>query len=71
MSATDPGYFGQGMYFTFELDYAAQFGDPDAQGDIIILVCNVVVFKMHPVLEVPSDLLRATWPTVNCTSRLI
>ena len=55
LSATDLGYFSQG-YFSFELDYVVQQygGDGDADGNVAVIVCNVVVGNMYPVIENPG-----------------
>ena len=55
LAATDAGWFSQGLYFTFELDYAVEnYGTPDADGNVTVLVCNVVVGNLYPVIEDPD-----------------
>jgi hypothetical protein len=49
-------WFGQGSYFSFELDYVVdQYGRADAEGNIAVLVCNVVVGNLYPVIELPHS----------------
>ena len=57
LSTTDAGFYSQGYYFTFELEYAVeQYGEPfDAEGNVAVIVCNVVVGNMYPVIEAPGD----------------
>ena len=56
LSTTDSGYFSQGYYFSFDLDYAVRkYGQPDANGLVAVIVCNVVVGNMYPVIEVPES----------------
>ena len=46
----------QGYYFSFDLDYAVrQYGTPDANGFITVIVCNVAVGNIYPVIETPAS----------------
>ena len=56
LASLDAGWYSQGLYFTFELEYAVdQYGQPDDDGHIAVLVCNVVVGNMYPVIESPHS----------------
>ena len=59
LASLDPGFYGQVLYFTFELEYAVQQygvgeGMQDADGCVTVLVCNVVVSGLYPVIEHPD-----------------
>ena len=49
----DAGYFGQGIYVTFDSEYAAQYAQPNADGWITLIVCAVVVGNFLPIVERP------------------
>mmetsp|Transcript_30339 Transcript_30339/g.61080 ORF Transcript_30339/g.61080 Transcript_30339/m.61080 type:complete len:505 (+) Transcript_30339:3-1517(+) len=48
LSTLDPGWYGQGLYFSFELDYATTYAKGEAK---CVLVCEVAVGNIYPVTE--------------------
>jgi len=52
LAANDEGYFGRGIYFTRDVDYAKQFAKP-VNGIRTYLVCLVLPGLSYPVTEVP------------------
>ena len=57
LSTRDPGFYGQGLYFTGDLDYAAGvYGRSmrDESGRVTVLVCDVAVGNAYPVIELPD-----------------
>ena len=55
LSTTDSGFFSQGYYFSFDLGYVVrEYGVPDADGNVAVIVCHVVVGNLYPVIEVPA-----------------
>ena len=50
----DAGYYAQGFYFTFDSQYALEeYGQPDADGWVALVVCAVVVGNFLPIVERP------------------
>jgi hypothetical protein len=55
LSTTDSGFFSQGYYFSFDLDYVVrEYGVPGPDGSVAVIVCHVVVGNLYPVIEVPA-----------------
>jgi hypothetical protein len=64
LASLDEGYYGLGLYFSFDLKYVVEQyglggGDPDKSmadedGNVTVIVCNVVVGNLYPVVEHPA-----------------
>ena len=57
LSTRDEGFYGQGIYFTGQLAYAAGVygrGMRDQDGRVTVLVCDVAVGNAYPVIEHPD-----------------
>uniref|UniRef100_A0A7S0QHA3 PARP catalytic domain-containing protein n=1 Tax=Cryptomonas curvata TaxID=233186 RepID=A0A7S0QHA3_9CRYP len=57
LAERDPGFYGQGLYFTGDLDYAAgTYGRTMLDGDLgmTVLVCDLAVGNAYPVIEHPD-----------------
>ncbi len=56
LSRTDPGYFGQGLYFTLDADYAWEVYGPLVRargGRPVLVVAWVCMGSVYPVIENP------------------
>ena len=52
VASLDPGWYGQGIYFTSHMSYASQYAKKEAEGRIF-LVSLVVPGNVNPVTEGP------------------
>lgn len=56
LASLDPGFYGQGLYFTFDLSYAVKYAKlANSAGPPCILVCDVVFGNLYPVIEDPDS----------------
>ena len=54
LAVLDPGYFGQGTYFSLDLPYAlSHYSKPDGEGCQHVLVCAILWGNAYPVIEIP------------------
>jgi serine/threonine protein kinase len=51
----DVGYFGHGLYFTPEAEYAAFYARADANDRKVLLLCALIVDRIYPVTEQDYD----------------
>ena len=56
LSPRDSGFFGRGMYFTLDLEYAVDHYCKD--GSAVVMCCDVVVGNVYPVIEDPADTVQ-------------
>ena len=56
-SELDPGYYGKGLYFTLDADYALRYtqSDPTVDGLHVLVVGYAVIGSPFPVIEQPED----------------
>ena len=57
LSKTDEGWFGKGIYFSHDIDYALipEYAKEDSQSKVkTIIVCQVVAGNPYPVIEHPE-----------------
>jgi len=53
VATRDLGYFGKGIYFTSDFDYASNYTKPTAEGDSLFLVSLVIPGNPYPITEPP------------------
>ena len=53
VATRDQGYFGKGMYFTSDFDYAANYARATPEGDALFMVSLVIPGNSYPVTEAP------------------
>lgn len=51
LAALDLGWYGQGLYFTFDLEYARQYAVEKNPKAPCLLVCDVALGNVYPVTE--------------------
>ena len=54
-ATTDDGFYGKGVYFTFKLQYAANYSKEAAGAGKVILLSMVIAGNIFPVTEHPKQ----------------
>ena len=67
LAVLDPGYFGQGTYFSLELPYVlSHYAKPDSEGCQHVLVCAILWGNAYPVIEMPAKDIEETLYAKPC-----
>jgi len=54
LSSLDAGYFGAGVYFSTNLEYALSYTAGDEGNEDCVLLCYLLYGKCFPVVEPPT-----------------